>query len=217
MSMDQPRRPTRAPGGPAGRSSRGSSPAIAVVVALVAAVLGFVILRSLDEDDSGTVSTGSGTESPSDSTATGDTGTVDSAATTVTTLPPVDKTQFNVLVANASGVKGSAGNLTTQLASLGYKTLAAANATDPASQTSTVVYYVIGAEAIGADVANAIGKTASPMPATLPVAQTDFVGGHVLIMLGTDLAGKAIPGATSDPTASTAAPTAGVSPNSSTG
>ena len=209
MSMDQPRRPTRAPGGPAGRSPRGSSPAIAVVVALVAAVLGFVILRSLDNDDSTGVTTGGTTDT---TTPTGDTGSIDSTAVTVTTLPPVDRTQWNVLVANASGVKGSAGSLTDQLTSLGYTaTLKATNATDPTKLDTTVVYYVIGAEQIGADVAATIGKTAQPMPQTLPVAQTDFVGGHVLILLGTDLAGKAIPGATV--TATTVAPDAGVSPN----
>lgn len=214
MSMDQPRRPTRAPGGPAGRSPRGSSPAIAVVVALLAAVLGFVILKSLDDDSSVTTSGG---DPETTTPATDDTGVVDSAATTVTTLPAVDRAAWNVLVANASGVKGSAGSLTDQLTSLGYsKMLPATNATDPTKVDATVVYYVIGAEQIGADVAATLGKTpAQPMPATLPVAMTDFVGGHVLIMLGTDLAGVPIPGATV--TATTVAPAAGASPNTSAG
>lgn len=185
-----------------------------MVVALLAAVLGFVILKSLDSDDA-SVTTNGGDSGSVDSTPV-DTGTVDSAATTVTTLPPVDRTAWNVLVANASGVKGSAGSLTDQMKSLGYSSmLTAANATDPTPQATTLVYYVIGAEQIGADVAATLGKTAQQMPATLPVAQTDFVGGHVLVMLGTDLAGTPIPGATV--TETTVAPDAAASPNSSTG
>lgn len=210
MSMDQPRRPTRTPGGPAGRSPRGSSPAIAVVVALVAAVVGFVILRSLGDDNGTAVSTGGGTETTDAST--GDSGAVDTATVTTPTTVAIDRQAWNVLVANASGVKGSAGSLTEQLGSLGFKTLKATNATDPTKLDTTVVYYVIGADAIGADVAASIGKTAQPMPATLPVPQTDFVGGHVLVVLGTDLAGKPIPGAVVPET--TQPPAAGGSPNS---
>lgn len=195
MSMDQPRRPTRTPGGPLPRPPRAASPAIAVVVALLAAVLGFVILKSLDDDDGG-VSTNGGdtTEQTGDSVT--DTTLDPALTTTATTLPPVDKTAFKVLVANASQVKGSAGNLSTQLGSLGYQTLEATNAVDTTTVlATTVVYYLAGADAAGTDVAAAIGRSAAPMPAVLPVSEASFEGGTVLVMLGTDLANQAIPGA----------------------
>ena len=38
-------------------------------------------------------------------------------------------------------------------------------------------------------------QAAAPMPAVLPVSEASFDGGTGLIMLGTDLANQAIPGA----------------------
>ncbi len=213
MSMDQPRRPTRAPGG-AGRAPRSASPAIAVVVALLAAVLGFVILRALDDDE--TVATNGGT-STEQTTAT-DVGAVTTPVATTTTVAPVDKSAFKVLVANASGVQGSAGALTDQLAALGYQTLEAANAVDPTPQPTTVVYYFSTAQAQGEDVSRAIGLNglAQVLPATLPVEQAAFAEGTVLIMLGTDLAGQPIP--TTVAAAAVTQPTVagGASPNETT-
>lgn len=212
MSMDQPRRPTRTPGGPLPRPPRSASPAVAVVVALLAAVLGFVVLKSLDDDD--TVTTGGGDDTEQTDESATETTLDPALTTTATTLPAVDKTSFKVLVANASQVKGSAGNLTEQLASLGYQMLEATNAVDTTTVLSTtVVYHLTGGEAAGAAVAATIGRTAAVMPAVLPVSQASFDGGTVLVMLGTDLANQAIPGATVTPAATG---DAGSSPNDTT-
>ncbi|MEZ5215645.1 MAG: LytR C-terminal domain-containing protein [Ilumatobacteraceae bacterium] len=196
MSMDPNRRPSRASGGPMARPPRPAFPVVAVVVAIVAALLGFIILKSLDDDTTG-VSTGSGDTSsettlPSDSTETTD---------TTPTLPQVDRSQFKVLVANASGVQGSAGRMSDQLAALGYTMLTATNAKDTTTKLdSTVVYYVAGAEAAGQDVAVTLGRTALPMPTQLPVAVADFDTGSVIVMLGTDLSDQALPAGTATQT-----------------
>lgn len=214
MSMDQPRRPTRTPGGPMARSPRAASPAIAVVVALVAAVLGFVILKSLDDDDASVSTGGDSTEQPDEASAQT---TIDPALTTAaTTTTTISKTAFKVLVANASQVAKSAAGLSDQMAALGYQMLAPTNALDTTTVlATTVVYYYPGAEAAGADVANALGKAAAVMPTPLPVTDASLDGASVLVMLGTDLAGQTIPGAAAV-TGNSAAPAAAVSPNDST-
>ena len=79
--------------------------------------------------------------------------------------------------------------------------------------TTTVVYFTAGSDAYAADVANAIGKgPAQPVATPLPVTEVSFAGGNVLIMLGTDLAGKTIPGG-AVAGAGTPAVTAAASPN----
>jgi hypothetical protein len=190
---------------------RAASPAIAVVVTLIAAVLGFFILRSLDDDN--------------DSGASPDT---DEVTTTLgfetTTLVPVtttiDKSSFQLLVANASGVRGSAATMTTDLQSLGYRTLEPTNVVPGyGPKEVTEVFYLAGFETQAADVAGVLGAQALPMPGTKPVSDTDFVGATVLVVLGTDLAGQPLPGSAATTTATTLAGTAETvagSPNETT-
>jgi LytR cell envelope-related transcriptional attenuator len=205
---DVPRRVGRPGGAP---PPRAASPAIAVVVTLVAAVLGFFILRSLDDDSSG------GTASPGTDATTTSLGT-ETTPTVAAVTTTIDKSTFQLLVANASGVQGSAATLTADLQSRGYRTLTAAN-TVPGygPRDVTEVFYLAGFEAQAADVARSLGVQALPMPATKPVSDTDFVGATVLVALGTDLAAgpPAADGAATTAAAATGETIAG-SPNDTT-
>ena len=178
------RRPRRGP------SSNGSSlnSTMSIVVAAVAVLLGFLILRDIGGSDSST------TDIPVDpatsETIVTETTLVDPAVTE-TTLP---LTGFKVQIANASKVSGSAGDLTTQLQGRGFIVQPAIN-TDAATQkqTATVVYYNPGSEGAAALVATTLGGVATaPMPT--PIPETGTIGeASVLILLGTDLAGKPLP------------------------
>jgi len=185
MNANGPRRVGRPGSAP---PPRAASPAIAVVVTLLAAVLGFFILRSLDDDDGGTTS-----DTDVETTTTLGDGLTTVASTTTT----IDKSTFQLLVANASGVRGSAATMTDELSSRGFRTLEAAN-TVPGygPKETTEVFYLAGFEAQAGAVADLLGVQALPMPATKPVTDTDFVGATVLVALGTDLANQPFPGTT---------------------
>lgn len=209
MSGDGPRRMSRAGANP---PPRAASPAIAVIVTLVAAVLGFFILRSLDDDDSGS---SNGSTAETTSTAVGETTTA--IETTTTTI---DKSTFQLLVANASGVAGSAATMTDELSSRGFRTLEPAN-TVPGygPKDTTEVFYLAGFETQAQAVADLLGVEALPMSCTKPVSDTDFVGATVLVALGTDLAGQPFPGTaatTSTDTSVGTAETIAGSPNETT-
>ena len=204
---DVPRRVGR-PGGPP--PPRAASPVIAVVITLIAAVIGFFILNSLDDDDG---DSGASPESEETTTSLG-------AGTTVTvvTTTTVDKSSFQLLVANGSGIQGSAAAMTDSLQGLGYRTLEPSNVVPGyGPKDVTEVFYLPGFEAQGQAVATVLGVQAAPMPATKPVSDTDFVGATVLVVLGTDLAGQPFPGSTStETTAAGTAETVAGSPNETT-
>lgn len=199
---------TDAPEGPAeGEPERGArrSPRVgdsgapvgstlSIVLAVVAVIAGFLILRELTDDDGGAA-----TEDPTTQTDVG--GSVVPPGSlvpvnTATTLPAatVPKTAATVMVANASGVQGSALTMSTALTTAGY-TLAEPGNSTGAQLTETVVHYVAGdanAQAVAAMVAAELGgKATSEMPAPPPVK--DGIGAAtVVVMLGTDTAGKTL-------------------------
>jgi hypothetical protein len=91
-----------------------------------------------------------------------------------------------VLVANASGVQGAAGNQATAIQQGGYQVLPAANA--PQNVEATQVLAIAGYEAEAAALATAIGappESVAPMPDPPPL---DLAGAHLLVVLGPDLA-----------------------------
>ncbi len=95
--------------------------------------------------------------------------------------------EINVLVANSTGVAGLAGSVATQLTeSFGYTALTPVDATgEPV--TTTLVFYVPGAEGDAQKVAASLALSAgavSPMPSSVPVA--DAAGADVLVLLGLD-------------------------------
>ena len=177
----------------------GVSTTLGIIVAAIAVLLGFLILRDINRDRDGGVATGpvetqptSTDEVPSDST---------DVVVSTTTLP---RTGYKVLVANASGVSGSAGQMSTALQAQGFIVQQpATNAAETVGkQTVTVVYYVPGFESGAAAVSQVLGGVATqPVATPAPVETGDLGEATVLVMLGTDLAGKLLPGAlpTADP------------------
>lgn len=181
MSQEQ-RRPRPAP---EPRAANVNS-VLSIAVAVLAVLLGFFILRDLRND--------SGVAAPEGSTQTEEAATETTLDTmpVETTVAPVVLTAFKVQIANASGVSGSAGLLTTELQGKGYIVQPAINKSEiTPKQTVTVVYYLLGSEAAAAQVAKELGGVAtSPMPTPIPTETGSLGEASVLILLGTDLAGK---------------------------
>jgi hypothetical protein len=181
MSQEQRRpRPTPEP-----RAANVNS-VLSIAVAVLAVLLGFFILRDLRNDTGIAVPEGT---SQSEDAATE---TTVEPIPVETTAAPVVLTAFKVQVANASGVSGSAGLLTTELQGKGYIVQPAINKSEiTPKQTVTVVYYLLGSEAAAAAVARERGGVAtSPMPTPIPTETGSLGEASVLILLGTDLAGK---------------------------
>jgi hypothetical protein len=179
------------------RSSGGGAPmgsTVAIVVTAVAVILGFLILRKVnDKQDTGSASSTSGT--PTTPLPTQDT----AATTPQVTQPPVDKKATKVQVANASKISGVAKQLTQALKDAGFDVSTATNAsvTTPAA-TTKVIYDQADPNALGVAtlVAAALGNVPveiSPNPP--PVKDGSFsAGSKVIVLLGTDLAGKPLAG-----------------------
>jgi len=178
MSQEQ-RRPRREP------VSRGSSinSTMSIVVAAVAVLLGFLILR----DIRGGSTTAPAVDGGETTTSVSDTIPVETSV--AVTIP---LTAFKIQVANASKVSGSAGQLTTELQGRGYIVQPAVNASEiTPKQTATVVYYLPGSEGQAALVAAELGGVATAiMPAPIPTEGGKLGEASVLILLGTDVAGK---------------------------
>lgn len=180
MSQEQ-RRPRPAP---EPRSANVNS-VLSIAVAVLAVLLGFFILRDLRNDTSISAPEAVPAEqSPAETTV--------EPIAVETTVAQVVRTAFKVQVANASGVSGSAGLLTTEMQGRGYIVQPAINKSEiTPKQTVTVVYYLLGSEAAAAEVAKELGGVAtSPMPTPIPTETGSLGEASVLVLLGTDLAGK---------------------------
>jgi hypothetical protein len=156
-----------------------------VALIATAVVLGLFIVRngfdtpSSADDGTPTTEAGGGTGT----TAQGGEGATSTTAAAPAAHPPAEVT---VLVANASGVSGAAGEMTATLASQQYQTVPETNA--PNSVGATQVLFTSGFDADGAAVAAAIGAPAgavAPMPNPPPV---ELSGAQILVLLGPDLA-----------------------------
>ena len=229
MSSEQPRR-ARESGG-AGSSPIGSTAAI--IIAVVAVVAGFLILRAIRGDDGGTTVSpgdpsrttlaegGDGSVPISGSSLPGETA-VPTTAAVPTTVAQVT-TGATVVVANASEVNRVAAAFSTALQAKGFTLGTPADASGP-NLAQSIVYYTAGdaaAQQVAASVAALLGGIpVEVMPTPPPVAGGTLESGvTVLLMVGTDRAGKTleqiaagatgttIPGATAtSAAASTAAP-----------
>jgi len=177
-----------------GRQAAGGvsiSTSLSVIVAAIAVLLGFLILRDINRDRTGEVFEPN-IEVPTDDTS------LDGASTTlpVETLAP-NRTGFKIVVANSSGVQGAAGQMTTALQAEQFVVSQPVNA-DPTvgKLTTTVVYYVPGFESAASMVADVLGGVQIlPVPVPPPIEGGSLGEAVVLVMLGTDLAGKLLPGA----------------------
>jgi hypothetical protein len=183
MNQDQ-RRPRR----PAASARPNLNSTTSIVVAVAAVILGFLILRDINGDNSSSVNpTDGGVAQPTDDVASTD--SVPAETTVDTTIP---LTNFKVQIANASKVPGSAGELTTAMQGRGFIVQPATNASEiTPKQTQTVVYFIPGSEVAAARVAAELGGvTTAAMPAPIPTESGELGEATVLILLGTDLAGK---------------------------
>lgn len=192
MTYDDPNEPTQ-PGSPppgARRSSRqgiGGSPmgsTISIVIAVVAVVVGFLILRNITDDGG---SADGGTAAPTESTTPS---TVESTATssTTSTLPPLVTEGATVVVANASGVPGSAGRMSDELAGAGFTMAEATNSTGPQLEQSVVQYdpSVAAAQDVANSVARVMGGLTVETVASPPAVEGGSLGdAGVLVLLGT--------------------------------
>lgn len=172
----------RPPTGPV----RGGSPARGVVLVAVAIVIGFFVLRAIDD-------TGAGPEVATDEpAATSDTtvaGGEPSGSTETTEAPPEPRPpgEVVVLVANASGIQGAAADMSERVQGAGYQIGTATNA--PQNVETTQVLAAAGYEPEAAALAQTIGApegAVQPMPDPPPL---DPAGAHLLVLLGPDLAG----------------------------
>jgi len=167
-----------------------STGTMGAVVAVVALLLGFLVLR----DVSGS-SLDTNTNTPVETVPGG--GTVDPNATTTTIQ--FSTLGFKLIVANASGVAGSAGAMTLALQNLGFIAPPAVNlAPGAAKRQKTGVFYSAGCEANAQKVAEVLGGNVdvAAMPNPVPTETGDLGDACILILLGTDLAGKPLKGAT---------------------
>jgi hypothetical protein len=176
------------------RASRPSLPSasngtLGAVVAVVALLLGFLILRDVQADGgSATITT-----NPPAETLPGGV-TVDPNVTTTTAF---SINGFKIQVANASGIAGSAGEMTLNLQKVGYVVQPAANvAAGTAKRSKTGVFYLAGCEANAQNVVDALGGEVdlAAMPSPIPTETGSIGEACVLILLGTDLANKPLAG-----------------------
>ena len=118
-------------------------------------------------------------------------------APTTTTVPLVTEGAV-VLVANASNVPGGAGKLASALAAVGFHMAPSTNAGGNEERLDvTKIYFLPGGEAVAQSLAMVMGSVAvtrMPVPAPITGANANLADATVLIMLGTNLAGKKIPG-----------------------
>ncbi len=212
---------------------RAAMPAVAVGVAIVAAILGFFILKQFGDSGAEKVTVDGGSdEVPADATDTTPPVTgADGLPITVAVDPGVIATpapvvavardSFTVVVANASKVAGAAGAMKTALERELYKTLPATNVIESviASPISvTRIMFTPGSEGAAADVSKMLGGIV-PEPITVLPVGPDSASANVIIVLGTDLAKKPLPGGSrqvqvgTDPAAGVTSASVAGSPN----
>jgi len=199
---------------PVGKSSGGApmGSTISIVVAVVAVIMGFLILKNITSDNSGkSAGTPSETTNPIN--------VVDPNATTIplettTTAPAMVYTGATVIVANASGVQGTAGQFSKALGQVGFTMATPTNAAGAEAKLATSkVYFLPGGELVAASVAKSMGGVAfSALPTPVPVkGEAAGIGeATVVVMLGSDLAGKALPALAGDPVSTTVPPVTGL-------
>lgn len=199
MSNDSTGRTSRSTGGNAPMGST-----VAIVVTAVAVILGFLILKKVNDNGNNTGSKGPGPTAantiPENPSST--------ALTTTTIAAAVNLQATKVQVANASKVTGVAKQLTTALSTAGFDMSTATNATNTTAATTTKVIYNQSdpnAQQVAKALAQQLGCVAVEVAANPPPVKNGAfaAGSAVIVLLGTDLAGKALPGGCSGAPAGT--------------
>ena len=191
MAQSPPQRPNRA--GLGGSTAfRGS---VLVVVAIVVGVL------LMHKGGGGVVAAPAGDRlAATTTTSTVPGGGAPSTTLTSATTPPAG---VKVIAANGATVKGLAAKTKATLASAGYTNVSAVSTTSPV--TSSLIYFVPGADADARAVAKAAGFSVDRVAALPPAAQvpvSPITGARVIVLLGPDA-----PGASTATTLATAATT----------
>jgi hypothetical protein len=124
--------------------------------------------------------------------------TTTSPPTTTTTIPLVTE-GATVLVANASGINGSAGRMTDAIASVGFSTAAATNSSDTVGQLSvSQIYYDAddaAAEAVATSLKAVLGGgeiELLELGVPAPTESGDVGDATVLLMMGNDISDKSL-------------------------
>lgn len=173
---------------------------LSIILAVVAVIAGFLILRALTDDDSSADE--GGTIAPVvSSTVAGATTTAGSASSTpgsavTSTAVAETKVGATIVVANASGVGGSAGSMSEELTADGYEGVGEPGDSNGDPLPASVVYFAPGdpaAEAVAQSIAAALGGAqTAEIPVPSPASGGGVAGATVLVMLGTDAAGKTL-------------------------
>jgi hypothetical protein len=201
MSSDIPEGNTPGPGRRSGRADGGApvTGALTVVLAIVAVVAGFLILRSLSNNDSVSSGPSTGGTETSVSTAPIDSTPITPAesTTTTTTEPELVTEGATVIVANANTVNGSAGAMTRELEAAGFTMGTPTNAAGSYGKPDqTVIYFdesVPAAQAVAESVGRSLGGVAGISPVAVPApTESGELDGDVLVMLGNDKANKTL-------------------------
>jgi hypothetical protein len=155
----------------------------------IAVIIGLILLGQGLDNDAPTVSatdtTAASGEDTSTSATTGAAGAGGSTTSTTGPVKPVN--EVKALVANGSGVKGAAGNMSEQLKQAGYVVLPETNSNERVQ--TTTIYFAEGFQREAVRLAETVGtnaQAAQALPAPAPVADT--AGTNLLVVLGPDLA-----------------------------
>lgn len=172
---------------------------VAIVLAVIAVVAGYLILRSITDD--GGVVAGPGVETPGDeplgtaSTTPTSSASAPSLAPVVTQPQSLVTTGAAVIVANANGRGGSAGEAARVLSnSAGFEVTEPTDTNASAPDIDTSAIYYDAANPAAQVVANSLNTVlggalnVQPMPDPLPITDGDLKGAGVLLMLGRDFA-----------------------------
>lgn len=185
------------------RRSAGAAAARGIVLLGVAVVLGIVLLTATDTEPPG-VGVSAGDREETGATDRPRTPTTTIPATTTTSAPVRAARDVKVLVVNDSGVRGAAARVTDQLRPAGYNLLAPTNAPRPEVR-ETSVYFTPGFDREAAGLAGALQlPPASVKPVPTPPPLRDMRGANVLVVVGSDLAGR-VAGTTTTARATTTA------------
>ena len=169
---------------------------VVLAVAVVAVIVGFVVLGSITDpvapSDQAADDITATTIAAIPETTAGLLPTTTTTATTTTTTPSASRSDAVVVVANASGIDGSATAMTSALAAVGYTMAPVANSTAPRLEQSIIYYLESDPAAVG--VARLLGEqipTAQilPMPQPPPLDRP-LDRATVAVMLGRDAAGR---------------------------
>lgn len=193
-----------------GRTARTTSGApmgstVAIVVTAIALVLGFLILRKVNDSSSATPTDKSTTTTP---TTLDPTATTDPPAIVTTTSLALVVSGTQLQVANASNQNGVAKQMSDVLATKGFTMAEAVSATEKL-EVSKVLYNAAdtAAKPLADSLAAFLGITATEQGLPVPVEDSVWAeGSGVILMLGNDFAGKTLDQILGVPTTGTTTP-----------